>query len=367
MKKPFKRPDFIANRRDVEAPAAPPVSPEDFGFASELGEATGMTHLRTAHLRVPPGLRAYPPIAMHDIEIFAFVLEGAPDLWLDGHLHRLRQGDGVCLNAGTGIAHSLINNGAKDARIFVCTDAMRRNSKCVHPADRGANENLKKLGMLWADAPIHKRGPNSGGPGDKSGARNSRPDFVVNWKSILKNKAKRYPDSTEDQGIDAPFGSRARFSRIGVHFEVLKAGRRTSYPHAERDEEEFVYVVSGKVDAWNDGRIAAMGEGDLIGWKIRTGITHVILNNCDEDALLIVGGESSRVKNQFWYPYHPSRNKAAGDRYWADHPVPKLGAHDGMPDALRARLSPKARKSALAANIAALKVKPERAKRRRRK
>ncbi len=89
------------------------------------------------------------------------------------------------------------------------------------------------------------------------------------------------------------FGRRARFSRIGVHLEVLKPGRRTSWPHAERDEEEFVYVVSGKVDAWNDGHITPMGEGDFIGWEAGTGITHVIINNSDEDAILIVGGEAA--------------------------------------------------------------------------
>jgi uncharacterized cupin superfamily protein len=345
-----KRPDFVKNWRALEAPAAPPGATEDFGQASELADVTGLTHLRVAHLRIAPGLRAYPPLAMRDVEVFAFVLEGTPDLWIDGHLHRLEEGDGVCLNAGTGIAHCLINNTRSDARVFAFTEAMRRNSKVVQPIDPGANENLKTMGMLWADAPSRKRGPNGGKPGDKAGSRRGKPEFVVHWRDILDKKPRRYPDSDEDQSIEAMLGRRARFSRIGIHLEVLKPGRRTSWPHAERDEEEFVYVVSGQVEAWNDGYTTPLAEGDFIGWRSKTGITHVILNNSDEDAVLLVGGEASRVRNQFWYPFHPTRNKEVGSLYWADHPKPKLGPHDGMPDALRARVPKAARRSAVRAN-----------------
>lgn len=350
------KPDFIRSWREIEAPAAPPQASEDFGFASELSAAAGINHFRAAHLRIPPGRRAYPPMAMDDLEIFAFVLEGAPDLWADGHLHRLGEGCGVALNARTGMSHSLINNTERDARVFVMTEAFRRNSRAHHPMDEAANEALHKMGMLWSGAPKRKYGPNDGKPGSTAGRKRGRPACAANWKDILTNKAKRYPDSTEDQGIDAPFGNIARFSRIGIHLEVLKPGRRTSYPHAERDEDEFVYVVSGEIDAWNDGRVVPVGEGGFIGWPGGTGITHVIINNGAADAVLLVGGEASRMKNKFWYPYHPSRNKAAGKNYWDDHPVPKLGPHDGLPDALRERLPARARRNALAANTAALKA-----------
>jgi len=352
----LKRPSHIVHWRDVEAPAAPPNAPEDFGFASELSVAASVNHLRVAHLRIPPGRRAYPPLAMENLEVFSFVLEGAPDLWADGHLHPLREGDGIILRARTGLAHSLINNATTDARVFVMSEPFPRNARASHPLDAWASEMMKKMGMHWDDAPKRKFGPNDGKPGNVIGRKRAKPDFAVHWRDILEKKAKRYPGSTEDQGIDAPFGKLARFSRIGMHLEVLKPGRRTSYPHAERDEDEFVFVVGGQIDAWNDGHVTAMGKGDFIGWRSGTGITHVLMNNADTEAVLLVGGEASRVRNQYWYPFRPSRNKAAGANYWADHPVPKLGPHDGLPDALRAKLPPRARKSALAANTAALKV-----------
>ena len=100
-----------------------------------------------------------------------------------------------------------------------------------------------------------------------------------------------------------------------------------------------------------------MTEGDFVGFESRTGITHVCINNSNDDAILLVGAEAARAKNQYWYPFHPHRNKEIKEGYWSDHPKPKLGGHDGLPDALRARLGKAARKSAVSANWAALKIK----------
>jgi uncharacterized cupin superfamily protein len=351
------RPSFIRNWRELEAPGEwyYPGGAETFGYPAFFSGAIGMSRLKIAHQRLPPGRRSHPPGAYRDEEEFFFVLEGTPDLWVDGRLHRLREGDGVAINDRTGISHCLINNTNKDVRLFIFGEGTRMGSKFFHPIDD--NARLKETGKLWEDPPRRKLGPNDSKPGSAAGRARGRPDHVSNWRDILAKKAARYPDSDEDQGISAPFGKRARFSRIGIHTEVLKAGRRTSYPHAERDEDEFVYVVSGRVDAWTDGRVTPLGEGDFVGWEAGLGVTHVILNNGDEDAVLLVGGEASRMRNQYWYPYHPSRNKAAGANYWADHPVPKLGPHDGLTDALRARVPARARKTALAANKAALRTK----------
>jgi uncharacterized cupin superfamily protein len=352
MKQPHK-PSFIRNWREIETPAAPPGAGEDFGFASELATAAGIHHFRVAHLRIPPGRRAYPPLAMDDLEIFAFVLEGAPDLWADGYLHRLNEGQGVTFNARTGLVHSLINNSDSDARVFVFTEAFRRNSRAVHPLEPALKEQLTKSGMCWEDAPLRMRGPNNGKPGSLAGRRRNVPEFVAHWRDLLDPKAIRYPRSDESLTVNARFESRAHFSRIAMRLQVLKPGCRTSWPHAERDESEFVYVVSGKVDAWNDGWITPMGEGDFIGWKNGTGITHAILNNSDAEAVIIVGGERSRLANQFWYVFHPKYNKEIGKAYWTDHPIPALGPHDGIPDRLRERVPARLRRSPVTANEAA--------------
>jgi len=366
------RPSIIRNWRDVEYPGVPDSADADQAAAfANLGGEAGLVHLSAGHLRLPPGARSGPPAAMRDEEEFAFVLKGTPDLWADGYLYRLKEGDGVALHARTGMANAFLNNSNEDVHLFMFKEGSLFGARLFFPTDPVATARADGLRKLWKDAPRRKLGPHDGLTDKKRGKqapegsrKTRRPEFVTQWRDILETKASRYPNSTEEQGIDAKFGKRARFTRIGFHLEILKPGRRTSYPHAERDEEEFVYVASGKVDCWLDGHIHPMGEGDFVGWEAGTGITHVVMNNSDADAILLVGGEASRLNGQCWYPYHPSRKKEMGPNYWDDHPIPKLGPHDGLPDALRARVPAKARKSALAANIAALTLKPLPKKRR---
>jgi uncharacterized cupin superfamily protein len=355
-----RRPPFIRNWREVEPkePVKPPIMDEEFAFSAPLGIACDLSQLQILHGRLPPGVRSNPPVASRDEEEFLFVLEGAPDLWLDGYLYRLTEGDGVSLPARTGTGRAILNNSNKEVRFFYLSEGSRYGSKFFHPAalDAKANELLGTIGKLWKDAPKRKLGPHDGlterrrgRASPKSSRKTKKPPAVTHWRDILeKDTDNSYPGSDEKHSIGARFGRKARFSRLGVHFEVLKPGRRTSWPHAERDEEEFVYVVSGKVDAWIDGHIHQMLEGDLVGFPSGTGITHVIINNSGRDAHLLVGGESSKVYNQYFYPYHPKQNKAVGKAHWHDHPKLKLGPHDGMPDALRAKESrkPKAKKKA---------------------
>ena len=356
------RPSFIRNWRDIEGPAATSSAGEAMGHLGSFADATGLSRLKIAHLRLPPGTRSNVAGAYRDEEEFFFVLEGTPDLWIDGYLHALGEGDGIAFNDRTGIAHTLINNTDRDVRLFVFGEATRLRSQffAALETDASSNQFLKAMNKLWEDPPKRKLGPNSGHGGDLASRKRGRPDFVANWRDILDKDEGGYPGSTEKHGIDARFGRRARFSRIGIHFEVLPAGRRTSWPHAERDEDEWVYVVAGEVETWLDGHLHKMTEGDFIGYEARTGITHVTINNSDRDALLLVGAEAGRAKNQFWYPMHPHRDKEIGELFWHDHPKVKLGPHDGLPDALRARLPAAARKDPIRANRAALKLKPAR-------
>lgn len=345
-----KRPHFIKNWREIEPKeqVRPPMMDEAFAFSTALGAACDLTQLQLLHGRLPPGARSNPPVASRDEEEFLFILEGVPDLWLDGYLYRLNEGDGVAMAHGTGSARALLNNSHQEARFIFLSEGSRYASKFFHPAalDAKANEFLASIGKSWTDAPKKKLGRHDGltdarrgKPSSPDSRKKGKPSVVVHWKDILEeDKNSNYPGSTELHGIAARFGRKARLSRIGVHFEILKPGRRTSWPHAERDEEEFVYVVSGDVHVWIDGQIFSAGEGDLIGFPSRTAITHTIINNSDEDAYLLVGAEAPKARNQFFYPLHPKQNEAIGSSHWHDHPKVKLGPHDGLPDALRAQL-----------------------------
>ena len=156
--KTTKRPSYIVHWRDIETPVAPHGLGEMFGFASELAHASGMTHLRVAHLRIPPGLRAYPPVAMRDDEVFFIVLEGAPDFWADGYVHRLREGDGVWLNARTGIGHSVLNNCDADVCILAFTEGSGiHRARCIRWTKRPM-----KIWPVWASCGPIRQSANAG-------------------------------------------------------------------------------------------------------------------------------------------------------------------------------------------------------------
>jgi uncharacterized cupin superfamily protein len=90
------------------------------------------------------------------------VIEGEPDLWLDGEMQRLKPGDGVGFVAGTGIAHAVINNTDRDVRLLVVGEASRQRSRVHYPMH--AKRNAEIGSRHWQDRPQRQLGPHDGLP-----------------------------------------------------------------------------------------------------------------------------------------------------------------------------------------------------------
>src|SRR5690606_28604358 len=114
------------------------------------------------------------------------------------------------------------------------------------------------------------------------------------------------------------------------HFERLMPGRRTSFPHAESAEEEFVFVVAGTPDVWLDGHLHRLAPGDAVGFPAGTGLAHTFINNTKAEVNLIVVGEASKPENRVVYPLNPEQ-KARRDDWWDDAPVRELGPTTASP------------------------------------
>jgi len=162
-----------------------------------------------------------------------------------------------------------------------------------------------------------------------------RPSFIVSTGD-LPERSHVYPQSEEAMGPIRSAGSAAGLVRLGVNLQRLPPGRRSSWPHAESDEEEFVFVIEGEVDAWIDGELHRMHAGDLAAFPAGTGICHCFVNNSSRDVLLLVGGEAAKASNRIFYPLNQSRRAdLKATEWWHDVPARKLGGHDAMPDQLR--------------------------------
>ena len=164
-----------------------------------------------------------------------------------------------------------------------------------------------------------------------------RPAFIGNYRDFIEADDSHYADSDELLSIGSPVGKKLGLQKIGIHIETLLPGRRTSWPHAESGEEEFVFVISGTPHAWVDGNIFPLAAGDFVAFPSGTGIAHTFLNDSLEPVLLLVGGEADVAGAKIIYPLHPARNEVVRKRgnLWEDAPTRVLGPHDGLPDALR--------------------------------
>lgn len=163
----------------------------------------------------------------------------------------------------------------------------------------------------------------------------TRPLFIRSTSEVPEH-AHVYPQSVERMGPMRRLGKEAGLQRIGVNVQRLPPGHRSSWPHAEENEEEFVYVIEGEVDAWIDGNIHKMRAGDLAAFPVGTGISHCFINNTAVEAVLLVGGEAAKPGSRIFYPLSPSRRAdMEPSNWWQDVPERKLGPHDGLPDAQR--------------------------------
>jgi uncharacterized cupin superfamily protein len=155
-----------------------------------------------------------------------------------------------------------------------------------------------------------------------------RPVFIAHWTEHERADDSHYPGDAELMAISAKLGRAFGLTRIGINHDRLLPGRRTSYPHAESAEEEFVFVLEGTPDVWIDGALHRLGPGDAVGFPAGTGISHSFLNNTDAEVRLLVIGETARSENRVHYPLNQA-HEATREDAWSDAPQRPLGPHDG--------------------------------------
>ncbi len=162
----MEKPSFIKNYNEIQSgdTAHYPGSDELLCLTSDFGRKLGLKRMGVGLDVLPPGRRSSWPHTHSHEEEFVYVVSGQPQVWLDGNVYALQPGDGVAFPAGTGIAHTFINDTKEDVHLLVVGEQKNREDKCFYPLHPKRNEEIS---YLWKEVPTHPLGPHDGKPSAK--------------------------------------------------------------------------------------------------------------------------------------------------------------------------------------------------------
>ena len=84
-------------------------------------------------------------------------------------------------------------------------------------------------------------------------------------------------------------GDAAGLTSLGVHFVRLTQGRESTEYHFHHQDEEWIYILSGRGTATIGEEKHEVGPGDFMGFVARSA-PHTLLNPHAEDLVYLVGG-----------------------------------------------------------------------------
>ena len=159
-----KKPDFIKHCEELRTDEtfSYPGDTETFGTGAALGRKLGLKRVAINYEILQPGDRSSWPHAHSEEEEFIFVLEGTPQVWIDGNVYDLKPGDCVGLPPGTGHAHTLINNSEKEVKAIVIGEGSAPKDKIFYPMHAARNKEMKEKGFFWNGHPEHSLGNHDG-------------------------------------------------------------------------------------------------------------------------------------------------------------------------------------------------------------
>ena len=109
----------------------------------------------------------------------------------------------------------------------------------------------------------------------------------------------------EAQRLTRSLGDAAGLKTIGVHLVRLEPGRESTVYHFHHQDEEWIYILSGRGIAEIGGEKYDIGPGDFMGF-VAGSAPHTITNPQREDLVYLVGGNRCPI-DICDYPRHGMR------------------------------------------------------------
>lgn len=302
---------------------------------ADFSRALGSKKLAIHWVELPPNQRSSYPHAESAEEEVIYVVSGNPHVWVNGYIYLLESGLIVCFPGGTGIAHTFINNSNEAVEMIVLGERTKKENKCSFPINPELHSSQKEI--WWDELPEQTFGPHNGQPGNLQYQKSWQElSFIKKVSELERQKSFSYPGDNEIFSQGVRLTNHLNLKTLAVWHEIMKSGKRSSWPHAHLIEEEFAIILKGTVKAWLNGFVSELKPGDCVYFKPGTNISHTLLNESLEDVEFLVIGQNDLSENEdkIFYPLHSSRNSQCQESgwLWEDRPAPEyFGQHLGLP------------------------------------
>jgi uncharacterized cupin superfamily protein len=283
-----------------------------------------------------PGQRTSIPHAESLEEEVVYVISGNPHVWINGFIYPLHTGHVVGFPAGTGIGHTFLNNTFEDVVLAVLGEKTKRENKALYVINPELEKDFSE--MWWHDWPRQEMGPHDGKPGNVEHQRLAQDlGFICDVNACKRSDSFSYPGDTETFTEGLRITKEVGLKVLGLWHEKLHPGKRASWPHAHKIEEEFCLILEGHPHVWLNGFLFEMSPGDCVYFPPGTNMAHTLLNNSKAvvEYLSIGQVDGGGSDEKLIYPLHSGRNLQCKEKgeLWEDAPmVSQMGSHDGKPD-----------------------------------
>lgn len=111
-----------------------------------------------------------------------------------------------------------------------------------------------------------------------------------------RTKPSNYPEAFASRvraRVKHPLGDLFGLTNFGVNLTRMPAGAVSALRHAHSRQDEFIYVLSGRLVLVTDEGRTALEAGMCAGFKAASGNAHMLVNESVEDALYLEVGDRS--------------------------------------------------------------------------
>lgn len=302
---------------------------------SNFSEAFDTKRLGMHWIQLSPQERSSIPHAEADEEEFVYVVRGQPHVWINGYIYLLGPGDCVGLPAGTGVAHTFLNNTSETIEMVVIGDRTKPGSKYIYPLN--PELQVKHKNSWWSDCPKQELGPHDGTIGNLNHVKKKDECALIkNVYGLERKIGFSYKTDTEKFTEGVRLTNTLDLKSLGIWHEMIQPGRRSSWPHAHKLEEEACILLKGRLKAWLNGFVYDINPGDAVFFKPGTNIAHVLINDSNEPAEFLGLGlnDDGGPDEKIIYPFNHTRNEQCIEAgyFWNDAPAKlECGPHIGVP------------------------------------